>query len=95
MAFTVAQHKEYRAKMKAEGICVVCHKRKADGKSVCAVCSKRQTKRKDMYRADMTRCYDCQGKLDEFLVAIGERYCGCCRERRQVNRYRYYQKYRR
>lgn len=52
MGFTKEQHRAYRQKMKAQGICTVCHKRPADySPSICTECRERQRK----YRADKVR----------------------------------------
>jgi hypothetical protein len=94
MSWSATQQREHRAKLKAQGICTVCHTNKAKtNRTVCEDCVTRQNKRRDLKREDLTLCHNCQNKLDEFLVGVGERFCGYCKERRTINRRRYYIKH--
>jgi len=90
MAFTAEQQRLNRVKLKARGICTVCHKNETNGKSVCPKCVKRHNKRKKEQRETGLVCHDCCSKLDEFSVAAGVHYCGYCGEKRRINRRRHY-----
>jgi len=89
MAFTPKQHREHRIKLKAMGICTLCHKEKTErGKSVCAKCIKRVNEKRDEYRKDRTRCRDCLNKLDEYVIAQGRVFCQYCAEHRAITQRR-------
>ncbi len=89
MAFTPKQHREYRKKLKKEGICTYCHREgTVDGKSICIKCRKRNNKVRDEMRAEGGRCSNCLNKLDEFSMMQGHTYCPYCLERRRMYKLR-------
>ena len=65
MPFTPEQLKAHRAKLKAEGVCVRCHKRPAEsGKVICGKCSNdRNELKRELVRSGL--CRDCGGPLDD------------------------------
>ena len=89
MPFTAEQQRERRVKLKANGICIMCHSNNAvKGKALCQECAKKTREYRNEKRKDVTLCLNCQNKLDEFAILRGGRYCGYCSERRKLNRYR-------
>ena len=79
MAFTAQQHREYRAKLKEQGICIACHKRPGkDGYATCSICEERTAKRDRGYRKDPLRCHDCKWVMNEFDK--GSSRCASCAE---------------
>jgi len=63
MAFTAEQHREHRDKLRGLGICIRCHKNKAEG-SVCNECLEATKKRWTML-AKEGRCKSCGKPLDD------------------------------
>jgi predicted amidophosphoribosyltransferase len=88
MAFTPEQHREYRAKLRSMGICIVCHKAEAEGGAVCAECLKRNNERRNDMRKSGSRCHDCCNPLDEFSISVGRVNCPVCSEKRLVQQRR-------
>jgi len=81
MPFTPEQHKEYRKKLKARGICVKCHKEKTDGKAICSGCREQNNEIRSKHRKGGQRCYDCLNLLNEFNLIIGSSRCASCSEK--------------
>ena len=64
MAFTSEQQRAYREKLKSDGICPHCHKRKAEaGRIVCNVCTK-QMRDSSIEKFNAGLCKSCGGQLD-------------------------------
>ena len=90
MAFTPKQQKDYRDKMRKEGICVRCHKRKPnEGNAVCPRCIKILNARRRKNREDPTRCAECENKLDEWVLLMGSIRCNNCASKHLVRNHRY------
>ena len=89
MAFTPQQHREYREKLKAEGICITCHKEPArEWSVVCQSCQDKSYKAKSELRKSGGRCHDCCNILDDFSIAVGRSDCPTCHEKRAVQQRR-------
>jgi hypothetical protein len=79
MAFTPAQQIEYRKKLKAKGVCVLCRKAKAmENKVLCETCSDGNDRRRKFYQSDPTICSTCGRKLDEYSILSSVKSCAMC-----------------
>ena len=77
MAFTKEQLKEYRKKLKAQGVCVSCHKNKAmDGCVICKACSKKKYENK-LKLVEQGLCRECRAPID----TPGRHVCINCEKR--------------
>ena len=89
MAFTPQQHREYREKLKAEGICTRCHKEETEsGRSVCAACYNDSKEAIYKHRREGFRCHDCMNPLDEFSRTLGRARCQYCMEKENLRKRR-------
>ena len=79
--------KEHRRKLRERGICTRCHKNKVrSGLVLCAECRDSLDEAKYEMRKDKTRCKECSNRLDEFTLAIGQKLCPSCSERKIKNK---------
>jgi len=93
MPFTPMQHREYRRKLKAKGVCTLCRKKATtNGRAICYDCQEEINSWRKNARKDPARCSDCTRFLDEFLLAAGIKLCSNCNERNRVAVRRYKQR---
>lgn len=67
--FTPEQHRAYRAKMKEQGICIMCHSNETvDGRATCHTCQERtlaaRKERRIRYREE-GKCVECGLQLPD------------------------------
>jgi hypothetical protein len=85
VAFTPKQHKEYRNKLREQGICIHCHKRAVrEGMATCKTCAIAIYKITKRLRKVKDRCNNCFNKLGEFDIFSGRRVCPNCLERSRI-----------
>ena len=89
MAFTPTQQREYREKLKKQGICTLCHKVKTKkGHVVCQACNDRCSKNRKVMLTAPNRCPMCLNIIDEFTLIRGGKTCAFCLERSHIRNHR-------